>query len=126
MSNDMRSRRFGSRLIHRLDTIAAKPAVALWVLSLDAVWLVSSAIFGFPTRVEAIFQTLVAALTLASVFVLQHTQTRQEAVTQRKLDEILRALPDADNALVNLEDASDPELRHVHDRHRAIRTNARR
>jgi low affinity Fe/Cu permease len=44
------------------------------------------------------------------VFVLQHTQSRQQAVTQRKLDELLRALPSADNRLIALEVASDDEL----------------
>jgi low affinity Fe/Cu permease len=36
------------------------------------------------------------------VFVIQHTQARQQAATQRKLDEILQALPGADNALMAL------------------------
>ena len=43
----------------------------------------------------SIFQTLVAALTLAMVFVIQHTQACQEAVTQHNLDEILQMLPAA-------------------------------
>jgi hypothetical protein len=38
---------------------------------------------GFPTRLETIFPTLVAALTLALVFVIQHTQAREQLVTQR-------------------------------------------
>ena len=43
----------------------------------------------------SILQTLVAALTLAMVFVIQHTQACQKAVTQHNLDEILQALPAA-------------------------------
>jgi low affinity Fe/Cu permease len=79
---------------------------------------------GFPGRWETVFQTLVAALTLAMVFVIQHTQARQQAATQRKLDEILRALPGADNALLSLEHASDTELRASGDVHREIRQAA--
>ena len=70
------------------------------------------------------FQTLVAALTLAMVFVIQHTQARQQAATQRKLDEILQALPGADNALLALEHASDDELRAAGESHREIRQAA--
>jgi len=44
------------------------------------------------------------------VFVIQHRQSRQQVATQRKLDEILRALPPADNALIALEEASDDAL----------------
>jgi low affinity Fe/Cu permease len=66
----------------------------------------------------------VAALTLAMVFVIQHTQARQQRATQRKLDEILRALPDADNSLLTLEHASDDELRAAAAQHQAIRRAA--
>jgi low affinity Fe/Cu permease len=71
-----------------------------------------------------VFQTVVAAVTLAMVFVIQHTQARQQAATQRKLDEILQALPGADNALLALEHASDDELRATGDLHRGIREAA--
>jgi hypothetical protein len=43
---------------------------------------------------------------------------------QRKLDEILQALPGADNALMALEHASDDELRAAGDSHREIRQAA--
>jgi len=42
----------------------------------------------------SIFQALAAALTLAAmVFVIQHAQACQEAVTQHKLDEICKRCP---------------------------------
>ncbi|HSZ40050.1 MAG TPA: hypothetical protein VK817_08840 [Trebonia sp.] len=56
------------------------------VLALAAAWLLVSVVAGFPARWEIIFQTVVSALTLAMVFVLQH------------------------NSLVTLEHASDDEL----------------
>ena len=49
-----------------------------------------------PARWETIFQTVVAALTLMMVFVIQHTQQRQQRATPRKLDEILQARPGTD------------------------------
>lgn len=70
-------------------------------------WLAVSVVAGFPARWETIFQTAVSALTLAMVFVIQHTQARHQRATQRKLDEILLAMPGTDNALVTLEHASD-------------------
>ena len=70
------------------------------------------------------FQTLVAALTLTMVFVIQHTQARQQAATRRKLDEILQAMPGADNSLLTLEHASDDELWATGDLHRGIRQAA--
>jgi low affinity Fe/Cu permease len=72
---------------------------------------------------ETVFQTVVAALTLTMVFVIQHTQARHQRATQRKLDEILLAMPGTDNSLLRLEHASDDELRAAGDQHREIRQN---
>jgi low affinity Fe/Cu permease len=107
-----------------LDRWLSHPAFALTLVSADAVWVAYSIFGGFPGRLELIFQTVVSALTLAMVFVLQHTQARQQAVTQRKLDEILRAMPAADNALIGLEAGSDRELAAVTDSHQEIRAAA--
>lgn len=84
--------------------------VVVVVVAADIVWVVYSTVVGFPSRLETIFQTMVGALTLALVFVIQHTQAREQLVTQCKLDELLRALPHADNALIAFEEASDDEL----------------
>jgi len=65
----------------------------LVVLAAVVTWVGVSIAAGFPARWEVIFQSLVAALTLAMVFVIQHTQARHQRATQRKLDEILHALP---------------------------------
>ncbi len=98
--------------------------MALTLLVADLAWVVFSVIVGFPNRLEVVFQTLVAGLTFALVFVIQHTQARQQAATQRKLAEILRTLPGADNALLTLEHASEHELQAATDSHRAVRREA--
>lgn len=117
-------RRPASRVLHGLDRLASRSWVAATVVTLDLIWVLFSASFDFPTRLDAIFQTVVAAVTLAIVFVIQHTQAREQAVTQRKLDEILHALPEADNALVTLENASDSTLQQVARKHRDVREEA--
>ena len=116
-----RGRPLGSRLLSALDRSTSRPLTALTVVAAAMAWVIVSFAVGFPGRWEGIFQSLVAALTLAMVFVIQHTQARQQAATQRKLDEILQALPGADNALMTLEHASDDELRAVGESHREIR-----
>jgi low affinity Fe/Cu permease len=113
-----------SRRLSSLDRLTSHPLLALVVLTTCAAWLIFSAIVGFRSGPARIFQTIVGAVTLAMVFVIQHTQARQQSATQRKLDEILQALPEADNALLSLEHASDSELRATSDSHQAIRDNA--
>jgi low affinity Fe/Cu permease len=113
-----------SRLLWAIDRWAGLPLTALGVLAASAVWILLSVIFGFPNGWERIFQSLVAAITVTMVFVIQHTQARHQAATQRKLDEILRALPEADNSLLTLEHASDAELRAARHQHRQVRQAA--
>jgi low affinity Fe/Cu permease len=119
------SRAFGSRVLSAVDRVASRPMVGLVLLGSAVTWIAVSAAAGFPDRLERIFQVLVAALTLGMLFVIQHTQARQQAATQRKLDEILRALPGADDALIRLEHGSDEELRAAADSHRQVREAAR-
>ena len=115
----------GSRVLHAVDRWAARPTLALGAVSAVVVWVLISAVFGFPARLETVFMTLAAATTLIMVFVIQHTQARAQAATQRKLDEILRASPGADNSLITLEEAPDNELKAATAASRHVRRDAR-
>jgi low affinity Fe/Cu permease len=44
------------------------------------------------------------------LFVIQHTQNRHQVAVQLKLDELIRATPEADDLLVQIENAKDEEL----------------
>ncbi len=113
-----------SRWLSRLDRYASRPLAAVLVIIVAGLWIAVSVVAGFPARWETVFQTLVAALTLMMVFIIQHTQQRQQRATQRKLDEILQALPGTDNSLLTLEHASDAELHATGHQHRHIRQAA--
>ena len=49
-------------------------------------------LLNFPNHWVAAFEISVLSLTLVMVFAIQHTQGREQAATQRKLDELIRAL----------------------------------
>jgi len=116
----------GSRVLHAVDRWAARPTLALAAVTAVVVWVLISVVVGFPARLETVFMTLAAATTLIMVFVIQHTQARAQAATQRKLDEILRASPGADNSLITLEEAPDNELKAATAASRDVRRDARR
>lgn len=113
-----------SLVLSTADRYASRPAVAVFVVTAVVAWLIVSVVAGFPARWETIFQTAVSAVTLAMLFVIQHTQARHQRATQRKLDEILLAMPGTDNALVTLEHASDDELHSVGHQHLSLRQAA--
>ena len=73
-------------------------------------WIILGAIIGFPDWWETAMYVTSSAITLVMVFAIQHTQSRQQMATQRKLDELVRSLPAADNRLISAESASDEEL----------------
>ena len=114
------SRSPASLLLSRADRYASRPTAVVCVVAVSGAWLVVSIVAGFPAWWEVIFQTVVSALTLAMVFVIQHTQARHQRATQRKLDEILLAIPGTDNSLLTLEHASDDELHDVGHQHLSI------
>jgi low affinity Fe/Cu permease len=113
-----------SQWLSGVDRYASRPLASVLVIGAAGVWIAVSVATGFPERWEIIVQTVVAALTLVMVFVIQHTQARHQRATQRKLDEILLAMPDADNSLLTLEHASDEQLRDTGHQHRQIRQAA--
>ena len=115
------SRSLVSLLLSWVDRYASRPPAAVFVVIVAGAWIIVSVVAGFPARWETVFQTVVAALTLAMVFVIQHTQARYQRATQRKLDELLLAVPGTDNSLLTLEHASDDELHAVGHQHLSVR-----
>lgn len=87
-------------------------------------WVIIGAIAGFPNWWDNSIYIASSAITLVMVFVIQHTQARQQAATQRKLDELLRALPDADSRLIAVEESPDGELEALADQNLADREEA--
>jgi len=124
-SEAWQSRTAASRIMHRgreATTHAGAGAIAAAGLIL---WLVVGFVYAFPHWWETVLYTVTSSITLLLVFALQHTQARQEAATQRKLDEILRSLPHADNRLIAVEDAADAELAALSELNRDDRARAR-
>jgi low affinity Fe/Cu permease len=113
-----------SRAIHSLagwSSTAVATALALVASLLVLGWAVLS---RDTDQILIWFAAGAGAVTLVMVFVLQHTQTRQQDALHHKLDEVLHALPEADDRLIKLETASDSELVEVELRHIALRDDA--
>ena len=84
----------------------------------------TGAALGFPGRWVATFEVSVSAVTLVMVFAIQHTQGREQAATQRKLDELIRALPGADETLMMLEEAPREFMLDVEEEQRDARSTS--
>jgi low affinity Fe/Cu permease len=84
--------------------------------------VIAGALLDFPSHWVAAFEVSVSAVTLMMVFVIQHTQGREQAATQRKLDELIRALPGADESFMMLEEASPEVILGVEEDQRDVRS----
>jgi len=99
-----------SRPLHRFDRAIAHSAAAGVVGAIVGGFLVVLGINGFPQSWEVLFSTVVEAVTVVMVFVLHHTQRREQAATQLKLDELIRAMPQADDRFVRVQASDDDEV----------------
>ena len=114
-------RSFSSGLLYRIDHYSSLPWAAIVVgVALIGGIVVGSSV-GFSSGWLTGFETGTSAITLVMLFVIQHTQSREQAATQRKLDELLRASPEAASGLMLLEEASDDEMRDVESELREVK-----
>ena len=99
-----------SRALHWLGDVTSRASIA----ALSALVVLFCAVFlaatNFPRNWVAGFSTAATSVTLVMLFVIQHTQSRQQLATQLKLDELIRATPEADDHLVHIEAAHELEL----------------
>src|SRR3954462_15182515 len=111
-----------SRAFHALDSLTSRAGTSAAVLLLVIISVTAIAISGFTSTLEYQFATVASAITLVMVFVIQHTQNRRLLALQIKIDELVRALPQADDRFVHVEAGSDDELQELEERlvdHRA-------
>jgi low affinity Fe/Cu permease len=99
-----------SRFLRTIDALSSRAGTATAIAAVVGAAVVAVIAAGFPSHWTSVFSLCTAAITLVMVFVIQHTQSREQTATQLKLDEIIRALPQADDHLVHVEAAQDEEL----------------
>jgi low affinity Fe/Cu permease len=115
---------WSSRLLYRAEHYSSLPGVAIAIIVGLVGVVAAGAALHFPTRWVDSFEVSASAITLAMVFAIQHTQGREQAATQRKLDELLRALPGAAESLMMLEEAPKEFMLDVEQSQRDTRTES--
>ena len=103
-------RHWTSRVLHVIGESTSRSGAGLIAAAIVLAWVVFGVVTEFPGWWDNVLYVASSTITLIMVFAIQHTQSRQQAATQRKLDELLRALPRADDRLIAVEEASDGEL----------------
>mgnify|MGYP002401519355 CR=1 FL=1 len=108
-----------SPVLRTIDALSSKAGAAATIAAGAVGAVVVIIATGFPYPWTSVFTVSAAGVTLVMVFVIQHTQSREQTATQLKLDELIRALPQADDHLVQVEAANDQEISELADQHAA-------
>ena len=113
--------RFASRIAREAGHPAAFGLAVLVILA----WVMTGPIFGFSDTWQLVINTGTTIVTFLMVFLIQNTQNRDSEAMQLKLDEIIRSLEGAHNALLDIEELEEVELDRMRKRYADLARRAR-
>jgi low affinity Fe/Cu permease len=105
-----------ARFARRVSVLTGTPAAFLLAVLVIVVWVITGPLAGFSNTWQLIINTGTTIVTFLMVFLIQNSQNREAQATQLKLDELIRALAQANNRVIDIEDASDEELERLRGR----------
>jgi low affinity Fe/Cu permease len=88
-------------------------------------WAVTGPLFGFSDTWQLAINTGTTIVTFLMVFLIQNTQSRDATAVQIKLDELIRAVQGAHNALLDLDQLAEADLELLRGRYEGLARLAR-
>jgi low affinity Fe/Cu permease len=101
------------------------PAAFIAAASIIVIWGVTGPIFNFSDTWQLVINTGTTIVTFLMVFLIQNTQNRESHAVQLKLDELIRAVSGAHNALLDLEGLEEKDLERFRMRYEKLALTAR-
>lgn len=88
-------------------------------------WISTGPLFGFGDTWQLVINTGTTIITFLMVFLIQNTQNLDSEAMQVKLDELIRSIEGAHNALLDLEQLEEDELDGIRSRYQKLAESAR-
>lgn len=104
---------------------AGKPTTFALAVLIILLWAVTGPIFGYSDTWQLTINTGTTIITFLMVFLIQNTQNRDAEAMHVKLDELIRAIEGAHNALLDLEELEDEELDRIRESYEELARTAR-
>jgi low affinity Fe/Cu permease len=112
-----------TRFANKVSEWAGSPYAFIICVFFVAVWALTGPLFGFSDTWQLAINTSTTIITFLMVFLIQNTQNRDNGALHAKLDELIRAMVDADNEYIGIEHLTDMELKAILQK---VEQNARR
>jgi low affinity Fe/Cu permease len=105
----------------KMSNLAGSPWAFFIAVLIILVWVITGPIFHFSDTWQLVINTGTTIVTFLMVFLIQNTQNRDALAIHLKLDELIRAVKEARNSMMDLEDASDEDLERLHQQFQKLR-----
>src|SRR5215212_10248840 len=106
--------------------VTGHPLAFVVAVAVIVIWALTGPLFGFSDTWQLVINTGTTIVTFLMVFLIQNTQNRDTGAIQTKLDELIRAIEGAHNALLDLEELDDAEIEHIRRDYRNLAEQARK
>lgn len=109
-----------TRFAKKTSTYTGRPATFIIAVLVIVLWACTGPLFDYSDTWQLVINTGTTIITFLMVFLIQNTQNRDTEALQIKLDEVIRAIGTANNALLDLEEMDDNELDRVREEYAVL------
>jgi low affinity Fe/Cu permease len=102
-----------ARFAARVSNVTGHYTAFMMALGIIIVWAFTGPLFGFSDTWQLVINTGTTIVTFLMVFLIQNTQNRDALATHLKLDELIRAMSEADNDMINAEEETDERMKQL-------------
>ncbi|MBB6157851.1 low affinity Fe/Cu permease [Pseudomonas sp. JAI115] len=106
-----------AKFCQALSNWAGSSKTFLIAILLIIAWALTGPYFHYNDTWQLIINTSTTIITFLMVFLIQNTQNRDNDILHLKLDELIRATKDAQNAFMSLDHLDTKELRELRKRY---------